>query len=77
MIDVRFNAGEDAWMPIPGCPFPTRRYALPQQSLSCLPYASAMKLRRLEFELLEKAYEDFERQVRDFLLHAFCQASTR
>ncbi|KXT14600.1 hypothetical protein AC579_3680 [Pseudocercospora musae] len=28
------------------------------------PYASALKLRRLEFELLEKAYGDFERQVR-------------
>lgn len=27
------------------------------------PYASALKLRRLEFELLEKAYGDFERQV--------------
>ncbi|KAK4506822.1 hypothetical protein PRZ48_000555 [Zasmidium cellare] len=26
------------------------------------PYQQAMKLRRLEFELLEKAYEDFERQ---------------
>lgn len=27
------------------------------------PYQLAMKLRRLEFELLERAYEDFERQV--------------
>lgn len=27
------------------------------------PYQQAMKLRRLEFELLERAYEDFERQV--------------
>lgn len=28
-----------------------------------LPYQQAMKLRRLEFELLEMAYEEFERQV--------------
>lgn len=27
------------------------------------PYQLALKLRRLEFELLEKAYEDFEKQV--------------
>lgn len=31
------------------------------------PYQQAMKLRSLEFELLEKAYEEFERQVSPFL----------
>lgn len=32
------------------------------------PYQQAMKLRRLEFELLERTYEDFERQVSKFSL---------
>ena len=29
-------------------------------------YDQAMQLRRLEFELMERAYEDFEKQVRVF-----------
>jgi hypothetical protein len=35
-------------------------------------YQLAMKLRRLEFELLEKAYEDFERQVSPSILLSPC-----
>jgi methionine aminopeptidase len=37
-------------------------------------YDQAMQLRRLEFELMERAYEDFEKQVRVFTASRFLQS---